>query len=87
MMKSILNLLSLPNYPNIKPMAISISYPEDEGLPKYISANRKDRIIVSYSISKFPIGIEKAEYISKYFSGLNAYQNAVDYLDELKKNI
>lgn len=65
---------------------------EDNDLPKYIKAYRQNGNIKSYVITKFPIGIESSEYIkdtyftiSKYASKEDAYQNAINYLNELKQ--
>lgn len=64
-------------------------YPEDNTLPKYIGAKRKEGNIIGYNISCFPIGIDKKEYISKLFTDTtnpeNAYKKAIEFLDELKK--
>jgi hypothetical protein len=42
-------------------------FPEDNDLPKYIVANRKNGIIIGYTINSFPIGIHTKKYISKSF--------------------
>lgn len=69
-------------------------YEEDNDLPKYIVAVRnKNKDITAYRILNFPIGIDKPEFITKYFyiSKINeiskeqALKNAKDYLDELKE--
>ena len=67
-------------------------YPEDNDLPKYIKAHRPYGHITSYVITKFPIGTEATEYIkdtyftiSKYKSKEDAYQHAINYLNELKE--
>lgn len=66
--------------------------PEDNDLPKYILCLRKDNIIKGYCINCFPIGIDQAEYlpsvsftISKYGSKEIALQNAIEHLNQLKK--
>lgn len=67
-------------------------YPEDNDLPKYIRAHRYSGILSGYIINKFPIGIEKTEYlkdisfnITKYKKAEIALQAAIDYLEELKE--
>lgn len=40
-------------------------YTEDENLPKYIASIRQNKIIIGYQIKKFPMGIDKKEYIYK----------------------
>lgn len=64
---------------------------EDNILPKYIYASRTNGDITRYSISGFPIGIDKAEYykdvpfsVSKYGSKEKALEEAIKCLDELK---
>ena len=66
-------------------------HPEDNELPKYITAIRKNGKILSYNICGFPIGIEEKKYISKTFT-IGKYndrkyvlQEAINYLNELKK--
>lgn len=70
-------------------------YSEDNILPKYIVAVRnKNGVIEAYKILNFPIGINEPEYISKYFylskkkniTKQDAYDNAIEYLNELKKD-
>jgi len=67
-------------------------YEEDNNLPKYIIAKREKGIIKSYGICRFPIGIDKKEYIpdtffsiSKYGSSEKAFQIACENLEELKE--
>lgn len=65
-------------------------YPEDECLPKYIIAIRnKQKIIIGYRISHFPIGIKTKKYITKSFSNAltpkKALADAIIYLNELKE--
>jgi len=64
-------------------------YSEDNDLPKYINAIRKEKIIIGYGVDGFPIGIIEKKYISKSFKNRQnpalALQKAKDYLDELKK--
>ena len=64
---------------------------EDNILPKYIYASRTNGIISRYSISGFPIGIDKAEYykdigfsVSKYGSKEKALEESIKFLEELK---
>jgi group I intron endonuclease len=64
---------------------------EDNILPKYIYASRTNETITRYSISGFPIGIDKAEYykdvsfsVSKYGSKEKALEETITFLDELK---
>ena len=66
--------------------------PEDDDLPKYIICSRDNNIIKRYIICGFPIGIDQAEYlpsvsftISKYGSKEIALQNAIEHLNQLKK--
>lgn len=64
-------------------------YPEDADLPKYISARRKNGVIIGYMISCFPIGVEKKEYVTKTFISKSNpeqdLQNAKKYLAELEE--
>ena len=68
-------------------------YEEDNILPKYIIANRKQNQdkIIAYSVYKFPIGILKKEYITKRFSIYKKRNKketldiAIKYLEELKE--
>jgi group I intron endonuclease len=69
-------------------------YPEDADLPKYISASRKNKVIIGYMICCFPIGVEKKEYVSKMFISKSNpeqdLQNAkiyLSYLEETYKHI
>lgn len=61
---------------------------EDNDLPKYIIAKRKNNNIIGYSVI-FPIGIEKRENTNKSFSNKNnpqeALQRAEAYLETLKE--
>lgn len=66
-------------------------YPEDEDLPKYISARRESGDIVAYNINGFPIGINNKKYINENFS-VSKYESqeltlkaAKDYLESLEK--
>ena len=70
----------------------SRKYEEDNHLPKYILSHRKNDIFLAYVISKFPIGIEKKEYIkdtyfrlTKYKTKEEALKEAIKTLDELKE--
>jgi group I intron endonuclease len=64
-------------------------YPEDEKLPKYITATRAEGKIVGYIVCGFPIGIETKQYISKSFRNSAdpnaAYEKALAYLAELQE--
>ena len=40
---------------------------DDRNLPRYITAIRKDGVLLGYKVKKFPMGIDKAEYIEKTF--------------------
>ena len=64
-------------------------HPEDNDLPKYITAKRKDGQIIGYQVLKFPIGKTKAEYITKLFKSLHdpkkGLESAMAYLEELKQ--
>lgn len=53
------------------------TYPEDESLPKYINAMRKDGKIIGYAISCFPIGVDVKKYISRSFSNSKTPQEAL----------
>lgn len=61
---------------------------EDDDLPKYISAKRKNGQIIGYQVLKYPIGKDKAQYITKLFKSIHdpkaALQKAMVYLEELK---
>lgn len=76
----------LGNRRNKKPR----KYPEDNDLPKYINAIRGSNGIISYSMCRFPIGVNKKKYISKNFriskygSKEAALQIAKEYLEQLK---
>lgn len=63
-------------------------YPEDNALPKYILACRKDDKVFGYAVSHYPIGVDKKEYISKTFCNTKdpseALEQAKEYLEELK---
>lgn len=63
-------------------------YPEDENLPKYICASRKNGKICGYAVRGYPIGKETKEYISKTFNNSKnsqkAYEQASQYLEDLK---
>ena len=66
-------------------------YDEDNHLPKYIMAKRKNGILIGYMVYCFPIGINSKEYIqSNLFSIINyktkeaALQEAIKKLDEIK---
>lgn len=64
---------------------------EDEKLPKYIAAERRNGIICKYKISCFPIGVESKKYISRSFSvgkyrtKEEALKLAIKELDKLKE--
>ena len=67
-------------------------YEEDNDLPKYIIAKREKKIIKGYMICRFPIGIDKKEYIpdinfsiAKYSTKEKAYEFALKRLNELKE--
>lgn len=61
---------------------------EDNELPKYVHAIRKDGEVIGYQVKKFPIGIEKAEYVYKTFKRKqdlpSAKSDAIKYVDFLK---
>jgi hypothetical protein len=64
--------------------------PDDEHLPKYISASRKDGTIIAYTISGFPVGVTEKKYISKSFGVTcgdidNALKRALAHLESLKE--
>lgn len=68
---------------------IKRKYPEDNELPKYIGATRYKDVVVGYTVSGFPIGIDKPEYSkSKSFRNVvnpkDALKCALEYLEELK---
>jgi group I intron endonuclease len=62
---------------------------EDNELPKNITPIRKEGVIVGYQVKKFPMGIEKPEYIYKTFKNKynteKALEDAKLYVDFLKK--
>jgi hypothetical protein len=67
-------------------------YEEDKDLPKYIIAHREYDHLVAYVISKFPIGIDKKEYVKDIYFRLTKYEKkeialeeAIKHLDELKE--
>ena len=67
-------------------------YEEDNNLPKYIRASRRDGIVKGYSISAFPIGINEKNYlkdiifsIAKYGTKEKALESAIKYLSDLKE--
>ena len=67
----------------------SRKYPEDNNLPKYIIAVRRNGIKKGFKILNFPIGVDKPEYI-KYFNFTDFINEnqcldyANDYLENLK---
>jgi hypothetical protein len=67
-------------------------YEEDNNLPKYISSMRVNKDLKGYIICRFPIGINKKEYLKditfsivKYNTKENALQKAIEYLSKLKE--
>ena len=67
-------------------------YEEDNELPKYILAHRKSGVLLAYVISKFPIGIDKKEYLKDIYFRLKRYETkeqalkeAIENLDDLKE--
>ena len=68
----------------------SRKYPEDNNLPKYIIAVRRNGIKKGFKILNFPIGVDKPEYINKYFNFTDFINEnqcldyANDYLENLK---
>lgn len=65
---------------------------EDNDLPKYIKMRRVSGIETDYVVTRFPIGIDKTEWvkdkyfnINKYKSKENALSEAIKYLDQLKE--
>lgn len=67
---------------------IERKHDEDEQLPKNIAAIRTNGKITGYQVKKFPIGIDKKEYIYKTFRNKNnpdeALQLAIAHLEQLK---
>ena len=68
------------------------THKEDEDLPKYIRCHRIYGIKSAYVINKFPIGIDKKEYLKDIYFYENksrtideALQQAIKKLDELKE--
>ncbi len=66
-------------------------YEEDNHLPKYIKAHRVGGVFVAYVINKFPIGIEKTEYLKDMYFRLKPdktkdelLSEAIQRLEELK---
>jgi hypothetical protein len=62
-------------------------YEEDNELPKYILAHRENGFLVAYVISKFPIGIEKKEYLKDIYFRLNKYETKEEALKDAIKNL
>lgn len=69
----------------------SRKYVEDNDLPKYIIAVRRNGDKKGFKILNFPVGIDKPEYLNKYFN-FTDYKNekdcldsAIHYLENLKK--
>jgi len=74
----------------------SRKYEEDKDLPKYIrsmriKSNDNTTILDGYVVNKFPIGVDKKEYVKdKYFyinksrNGEESLKEAIEYLDQLK---
>ena len=67
-------------------------YEDDNELPKYINSSRVDGIVKGYFICRFPIGIDKKEYlknitfsIAKYGTKEKALESAIKYLSDLKE--
>jgi group I intron endonuclease len=63
---------------------------EDESLPKYIISKRENGVLVGYTVTGFPIGLNKRDYIvNKSFYNKsnpnNALTIAIAYLDNLKR--
>lgn len=67
------------------------TYEEDNNLPKYLIAKRKQGNIVGYCIDNFPIGVNSKKYLSfqffigKYGSKDLALKAAMKKLEELKE--
>ena len=68
------------------------THKEDENLPKYIKCHRIYGVKSAYVINKFPIGIEKTEYIKDIYFYANksrtideALVEAIQKLEELKE--
>lgn len=66
-------------------------HPEDEHLPKYLGAMRKNGKIVGYQINSYPIGITEKKYFRKVF-GVTSMRSlkvclyeAYEYLEELNE--
>ena len=55
---------------------------EDKDLPKYIRAHRSGGIILAYVINKFPIGIEKTEYLKDIYFYANSNRSIEKSLEE-----
>jgi group I intron endonuclease len=65
---------------------------EDKDLPKYIRCIRENNIIKGYSVETFPIGIDKPEYLKKFYFPITKYkskelslQAAINHLNEIKE--
>lgn len=54
----------------------------------YRAYGNDKKTVIGYKISRYPVGVDKAEYISKQFTNKNditsAYNDAIKYLEELK---
>ena len=61
--------------------------PEDQHLPKYISATREKGIIIGYKIGSYPIGIDSKKRINRSFQNVEnpqiAYERAIACLNKL----
>jgi len=61
----------------------------DKDLPRYITSIRLDGTLLGYKVKKFPIGIEKAEYVEKTFKNkanpAAALEKAKTFLEQCKK--
>lgn len=51
---------------------------EDQVLPKHVFAIRKNNEIIGYQVKKFPIGVDKKEYVYKTFKNINNLEEAFD---------
>lgn len=62
-------------------------HPEDNDLPKYIAAIRKNGIIIGYAVYGFPVGTDGKEYIHKTFQNIDdpeqSLVDAFEYLEHL----
>lgn len=67
---------------------IERKHTEDKDLPKNITPMRHEGEVIGYQVKKFPIGVDKKEYVYKSFKNKHnleqALQDATQFLEEMK---